>query len=212
MRRRAYGQGLRVIACALMAWQVWMVWHIAGYEASAVQWSCYGNGGCGSDQFASAAPSVGVASAVFLGFLAARFLHRAALGTMIALSAVACIDGWYDAVSGGLVGYGTVTDFHLFMPVARLPVSDWLTFQVMGPPHRAPAAAEPVHQFETVVDHTARGPPGVHGTSLEGGRTGNPVHPPREPPRTRPVPSAWCARRRSGSRHHDAQAFGGEMS
>ncbi|MFC9621998.1 hypothetical protein ACFTXM_19075 [Streptomyces sp. NPDC056930] len=128
MRQKAYAQAMRVIACALMVWQVWMMWHIASYEASTVQWSCDGTGGCASDQFAAVAPFAGVLCAAALGLLSARFLHRATPGAVIALSAVACAAGWYDAVADGRVLYGTVTDFHIFFPVGRFSVSDWLTF------------------------------------------------------------------------------------
>ncbi|MFH8475486.1 hypothetical protein [Streptomyces sp. NPDC018000] len=128
MRQKAYAQAMRVIACALMVWQVWMMWHIAGYDASTVQWTCDGTDGCASDQFAAGAPYVGVLCAILLGLLSARFLHRAAPGAMVALSAVACAAGWYDAVADGRIEYGTVTDFHVFFPVGRFSVSDWLTF------------------------------------------------------------------------------------
>jgi hypothetical protein len=74
------------------------------------------------------APFVGVVCAILLGLLSARFLHRAAPGTMVALCAVACAAGWYDAVANGRIEYGTVTDFHIFFPAGRFSVSDWLTF------------------------------------------------------------------------------------
>ncbi|MFJ9683244.1 hypothetical protein ACIRP2_35150 [Streptomyces sp. NPDC101194] len=128
MRQRAYGQVMRAVACALMVWQVWMMWYIASHEAVSVRWTCDGTGGCGSDQFASAAPIVGIGSAVVLGLLSARFLHRAAPGAMVVLSAVAAIAGWHAALAEGLVEYGTTTSFHIFFPVGEFSVSSWLTF------------------------------------------------------------------------------------
>ncbi|MEV5988774.1 hypothetical protein AB0L85_27840 [Streptomyces sp. NPDC052051] len=119
---------MRVIACALMAWQVWMVWHIASHEASTVRWTCDAAEGCASDQFAAGASFVGAVCALVLGLLSARFLHRATPGAVVALCAVACAAGWYDAVADGQVGYDTVTGFHLFFPLGRFSVSGWLTF------------------------------------------------------------------------------------
>ncbi|MFB6711187.1 MULTISPECIES: hypothetical protein [unclassified Streptomyces] len=128
MRQRAYGQVMRAVACALMVWQVWMMWYIASHEAVSVQWTCDGTGGCASDQFASAAPIVGIGSAVVLGLLSARFLHRAAPGAMVVLSAVATIAGWHDALAEGQVDYDTTTSFHIFFPFGEFSVSSWLTF------------------------------------------------------------------------------------
>ncbi|MGW1104868.1 hypothetical protein [Streptomyces sp. NPDC002540] len=128
MRQRAYGQVMRAVACALMVWQVWMMWYIASHEAVSVQWTCDGTGGCASDQFAAAAPIVGIGSAVVLGLLSARFLHRAAPGAMVMLCAVAAIAGWHDALAEGQVDPGTTTSFHIFFPVGEFSVSNWLTF------------------------------------------------------------------------------------
>ncbi|MGW2225234.1 hypothetical protein [Streptomyces formicae] len=128
MGHRVYAQGLRVLACALMAWQVWLVWHLSTYDASTVRWSCDGTGSCASDQFASVAPLFGIASAVLLGFLSSRFLQRATAGAVVMFCAVASAVGWYDAVRAGRVEYATVTDFPLVLPVADLSVSGWLTF------------------------------------------------------------------------------------
>ncbi|MFF9506817.1 hypothetical protein ACF1BU_05345 [Streptomyces sp. NPDC014724] len=119
---------MRAVACALMVWQVWMMWYIASHEAVSVRWTCDGTGGCASDQFASAAPIVGIGSAVVLGLLSARFLHRAAPGAMVVLCAVAAIAGWHDALAEGQVDHGTTTSFHIFFPFAEFSVSTWLTF------------------------------------------------------------------------------------
>ncbi|GHC52304.1 hypothetical protein [Streptomyces flavofungini] len=127
MSRKTYGLTLRGLACALLAWQVWLVWHLSTYDVSTVVWAC-DQEGCGSDQFASLAPELGIASAALLGFAAARFLHRATVGAVISLSAIGAAAGWYDAVSDGRVGYGTVTDFMLVVPAGRHTVSGWLTF------------------------------------------------------------------------------------
>ncbi|WP_055700373.1 hypothetical protein [Streptomyces silaceus] len=127
MTARVYARTLRGLACVLMAWQVWLVWHTSTYDASTVRWSCYGDDGCGTDQFAGVAPFVGIASAVLLGFLCARYLQRATVGAVVALSALAAAVGWYDAVDAGRVGLRTVTDFHVVLPVGNLSVADWLT-------------------------------------------------------------------------------------
>ncbi|MFI9626125.1 hypothetical protein [Streptomyces sp. NPDC052042] len=128
VRQRAYGQVMRAVACLLMAWQVWMVWYIASHEAVGVEWTCDGTGGCASNQFASAAPIVGLGSAVVLGLMSARFLHRATPGAMVVLSAVGAIAGWYDALAEGQVDHDSTTSFHLFFPFAEFSVSAWLTF------------------------------------------------------------------------------------
>ncbi|MFH8980081.1 hypothetical protein [Streptomyces varsoviensis] len=128
MGGRAYGQALRAAACALMGWQVWLVWWIASYDASTVEWTCDPAGGCSSDQFASMAPFVGIGTTLLFGFLTARFLQRAAAGAAVALAALAAIAGWYDAVDAGRVAYSTVTDYFIVMPIGRFPVSGWLTF------------------------------------------------------------------------------------
>lgn len=127
MSRKTYGLTLRGLACALLAWQVWLVWHLSTYDVSTVVWAC-DHEGCGSDQFAALAPELGIASAALLGFVAARFLHRATVGAVISLSALGAAAGWYDAVSDGRVAYGTVTDFMLVVPAGRHTVSGWLTF------------------------------------------------------------------------------------
>ncbi|MGW2849544.1 hypothetical protein ACWC5G_32890, partial [Streptomyces sp. NPDC001274] len=103
MRQRIYAQTLRVIACALMVWQVWLTWYVAAHEAVGVRWSCDGTGSCASDQFASVAPFLGIGMAVLLGLLTARYLHRAVPGAMVSLSAAAALAGWYDALDEGLV-------------------------------------------------------------------------------------------------------------
>ncbi|MEV5978620.1 hypothetical protein [Streptomyces sp. NPDC052114] len=126
MTHRVHAQTLRGLACALMAWQVWLVWHTSTYDASTVRWSCYGDDGCGTEQFAGLAPFVGIPSTVLLGFLCARYLQRATAGAVVMLSAVAAAVGWYDAVAAGRVGQGTVTDFHLVVPIQGLSVADWL--------------------------------------------------------------------------------------
>ncbi|MFD9884595.1 hypothetical protein ACFWZT_24370 [Streptomyces alboflavus] len=127
MSRRTYGLTLRGLACVLLAWQVWLIWHLSTYDGTTAVWSC-DSGGCGSEQFASIAPELGIASAALLGFVAARFLHRATVGAVIALSAAGAAAGWYDAVSDGRVDYGTVTDFMLVVPAGRHTVAGWLTF------------------------------------------------------------------------------------
>ncbi|MGA4843538.1 hypothetical protein [Streptomyces sp. G45] len=119
---------LRGLACALLAWQVWLVWHASTYDASAVRWSCYGRGGCGNGQWAALAPEFGIGAGLLLGFAAARFLHRATAGAVIALSALGAVSGWYDAVADGRVAYATVTDFTLVAPVGRQSVATWLAF------------------------------------------------------------------------------------
>ncbi|MES9590293.1 hypothetical protein ABWK57_15765 [Streptomyces sp. NPDC094045] len=128
MGQKAYAQAMRVIACALMVWQVWMMWYISSHEAAGVRWSCDLAGGCASDQLASMSPMLGVAFAAALGVLGARYLHRAAPGAMIALSAVAAAAGWYDALAEGQVERSTVTSFHIFLPLGDFSVSQWLTF------------------------------------------------------------------------------------
>ncbi|MEV0279367.1 hypothetical protein AB0I22_23675 [Streptomyces sp. NPDC050610] len=128
MGGKAYGQALRAVACALMGWQVWLVWRLSSYDASTVEWTCDGTGTCASDQFASMAPFVGIGSALLFGFLAARFLQRAVVGASVTLAALAAIAGWYDAVDAGRVAYGTVTDYFIVVPIGRFPVSGWLTF------------------------------------------------------------------------------------
>ncbi|MER7344672.1 hypothetical protein ABT390_04610 [Streptomyces aurantiacus] len=127
MSRRTCGLTLRGLACALLAWQVWLVWHLSTYGVATVGWACDSDG-CGSDQLAVVAPEIGIASAVLLGCLAARFLHGATAGAVIALSAGGAAAGWYDAVADGRVGYGTVTDFMLVVPAGRHTVSGWLAF------------------------------------------------------------------------------------
>ncbi|MFF2008520.1 hypothetical protein ACFVWY_05515 [Streptomyces sp. NPDC058195] len=128
MRQRIYAQAMRGTACALMVWQVWLMWYIAAHEAVSVRWTCDGAGSCGSDQFASAAPFIGIAMAALLGLLSARYLHRAAPGAMVTLSATAALAGWYDALAEGLVERATTTSFHIIFPFGEFTVSSWLTF------------------------------------------------------------------------------------
>ncbi|MEW2529478.1 hypothetical protein [Streptomyces sp. NPDC047071] len=126
--RKGYGVALRGLACALLVWQVWLVWHLSTYDATSAGWSCYDDVGCGSDQLVAVAPELGIGADVLLGFVAARFLHRATVGAVIALSALAAAVGWYDALADGRVAYDTVTDYMLLAPVGRHSVAAWLTF------------------------------------------------------------------------------------
>ncbi|BAU81414.1 hypothetical protein SLA_0459 [Streptomyces laurentii] len=128
MRQSAYAQVMRAGSCLLMAWQVWMVWYIASHEADAVEWSCSADDGCASDQLAAGAPVLGIASALALGLLSTRFLHRATPGVMVALSAFATVAGWRDALAEGQVTGDTVTSFHLFFPLGEFTVAAWLAF------------------------------------------------------------------------------------
>ncbi|WP_158857849.1 hypothetical protein [Streptomyces sp. NRRL B-1347] len=128
MSRKTYGAVLRGLVCALLAWLVWLVWHLSTYDAASAGWSCYDDVGCGSDQLVALAPEIGIGAAVLLGFVAARFLHRATVGAVIALSALAAVAGWYDAMADGRVSYDTVTDFMLLAPVGRYSVTAWLVF------------------------------------------------------------------------------------
>ncbi|MFF2409393.1 hypothetical protein [Streptomyces sp. NPDC058092] len=126
MRQKAYAQAMRAIACALMVWQVWMMWYIASHEATSVRWTCDGTGGCASDQLASVSGFIGVGSAVVLGLLSARFLHRAAPGAMVVLCAVAAIAGWYDALGEGQVEHHSTPSFSILLPISGISVSVWL--------------------------------------------------------------------------------------
>ncbi|MDJ1134972.1 hypothetical protein [Streptomyces iconiensis] len=126
MRARTYGQALRALACGLMAWQVWLVFRVSAYDAVMIDWSCDSQG-CGSDDFASAAPLLGGASVLALGFLAARFLHRATPGCVVALAALANVSGWREALDEGRAAEGTRVDWPLLLPFGRLSVAQWLT-------------------------------------------------------------------------------------
>ncbi|WP_282794334.1 hypothetical protein [Streptomyces sp. CC224B] len=128
MSRKACGAAVRGLVCALLAWPVWLVWHLSTYDATSVAWSCYDDAGCGSDQLATLAPELGIALAVLLGLAGARFLHRATPGAVTAFSALAAAVGWYDAVADGRVSYGTLTDYTLLAPVGRHTVTAWLVF------------------------------------------------------------------------------------
>ncbi|WP_344532816.1 hypothetical protein [Streptomyces albiaxialis] len=127
MRATTFGLALRAAACGLMAWLVWLCWHLSTRDAVDVRWECDSQG-CSSDDFASAAPILGLMTAVLLTLMASRLLHRAAPGAVVAHCALAAASGWHAALGSGRVAEGTRTDWHLLVPVARLSVSTWLTF------------------------------------------------------------------------------------
>ncbi|MFG3254654.1 hypothetical protein [Streptomyces sp. NPDC048172] len=126
MRATTFGLTLRALACALMAWLVWLCFHLSTRDAVDVDWTCDATG-CSSNDFASVAPVLGVLTGVALAVMASRFLHRAAPGSAVAFSALAAASGWHAALDAGRVAEGTYTDWHLLVPVARLSVSTWLT-------------------------------------------------------------------------------------
>lgn len=125
MRARTYGQSLRALACGLMAWQLWLVFRVSAYDAVMINWSCDSQG-CGSDEFASAAPLLGIASGIALAFLAARYLHRATPGCVIGLAALGHLSGWYEALDEGRAAGDTRVDWPLLLPFGRLSVDQWL--------------------------------------------------------------------------------------
>lgn len=126
MRARTYGQALRALASGLMAWQVWLVFRVSAYDSVMINWSCDSEG-CGSDEFASMAPLLGVGSGIALAFLAARYLHRATPGCVVGLAALAHLSGWYEALDDGRVTGATAVDWPLLLPFRRLAVDQWLT-------------------------------------------------------------------------------------
>ena len=126
MRARTYGLTLRALAAGLMACLVWLCFHLSTRDAVDVRWQCDSEG-CASDDFASAAPLLGVVAAVALTLVVSRFLHRAAPGTVVAFSAVAAGSGWHAALDARRVTGDTRTEWNLLVPVARLSVDTWLT-------------------------------------------------------------------------------------
>ncbi|MER0240793.1 hypothetical protein AAHZ94_01865 [Streptomyces sp. HSW2009] len=165
MRRRAYGTGLRALACALLAWHVWLVWHAASYEAADVEWTCDSQG-CSSDSFAAGAPLLGIATGAVLGLLATRFLRRAAGGAVAVFCALACIVGWHDA--RGARGGGP--------PPPPPP----------GPPPR-PAPPPPPAPGGRAGGGRGAGPGRAPAAGTPAGRGGG-------PPTTRSPPSTSCCR------------------
>lgn len=126
MRAITFGLTLRAAACGTMAWLTWLCFHLSTRDAVDVRWSCDSQG-CSSNDFASAAPILGLMTAVPLALVASRFLHRAAPGSVVVFCALAAASGWHAALDADRVAEGTRTDWNLLIPVARLSVSTWLT-------------------------------------------------------------------------------------
>ncbi|MFE5076136.1 hypothetical protein [Streptomyces halstedii] len=101
MARRNAGRHVPLLmACALMAWQIWMLFHIASSETTHVVWSC-DESDCGTDDLAGGAPMMGAAAVVAFSLMARRFLHHAAPGVALALAGTAFAGGWRAAVGAG---------------------------------------------------------------------------------------------------------------
>ncbi|MGW1225803.1 hypothetical protein [Streptomyces sp. NPDC001478] len=88
------------VACALLAWQVWMLFHISSAESARVRWTCDASE-CATDDLAGGAPFLGAVLVAALALLARRFLHRAAPGAALTLAALAFGAGWRTAVDRG---------------------------------------------------------------------------------------------------------------
>ncbi|MEE1737735.1 hypothetical protein [Streptomyces sp. BE147] len=115
-------------ACVLMAWQVWLLFHVAAAEGSKVVWSC-GGGSCGTDDLAGGAPMMGAAAVVALSLLSTRYLHRAAPGVAVALAGAAFGTGWRDAIDAGDVRADASAEWMLgwFTPSNWIVVSQAVT-------------------------------------------------------------------------------------
>ncbi|MFD9425056.1 MULTISPECIES: hypothetical protein [unclassified Streptomyces] len=70
-RGRIVAQLPLAVACALMAWQVWLLFQVAAAEGARVTWSCDVSS-CGTDEPAGGAPMMGAAAVVALSLLSGR--------------------------------------------------------------------------------------------------------------------------------------------
>lgn len=121
-RGRIAAQAPLVVACVLLAWQVWMLFHISSAESDRVMWSC-GESDCGTNDLAGAAPLMGAAVAAGLALMSRRYLHGAAPGVALALAAAGFGSGWQAAVDGGEVR----SDESAEWLVGWFTVADWIT-------------------------------------------------------------------------------------
>ncbi|MFE6976035.1 hypothetical protein [Streptomyces sp. NPDC057682] len=121
-RGRVLARGSLAVACALLAWQVWMLFHVSSAESARVRWSCDASE-CATDDLAGGAPFLGALVVAALALLARRFLHRAAPGAALTLAALAFGAGWRTAVDRGELR----ADASAGWLVDRLTVSDWIT-------------------------------------------------------------------------------------
>ncbi|MEE1791967.1 hypothetical protein PUR28_14490 [Streptomyces sp. BE308] len=109
------------VACALMAWQVWLLFHVAAAEGARVTWSCDVSS-CGTDDLAGGAPMMGAAAVVALSLLSTRYLHRAAPGVAVALAGAASGAGWQDTLDAGDV----TADESMEWPVGWFTPENWI--------------------------------------------------------------------------------------
>ncbi|MFF3172156.1 hypothetical protein ACFVQ0_06005 [Streptomyces sp. NPDC057900] len=111
-----------VVACVLMAWQVWMLFHVVSAESTHVVWSC-DEESCGTNDLAGGAPFMGLAVVAALALMSRRYLYRAAPGAALALAAAGFGAGWQTAVDTGDLR----ADESAGWLVGRLTVADWIT-------------------------------------------------------------------------------------
>ncbi|WP_406456362.1 hypothetical protein OG782_30300 [Streptomyces sp. NBC_00876] len=121
-RGRLAAQAPLVVACALVAWQVWMLFHATSAESTRVMWSC-GESDCGTNEMAAGAPLMGAAVVAALALMSRRYLHRAAPGVALALAAAGFGAGWQAAVDAGDVGADESAEWL----VGWFTVADWIT-------------------------------------------------------------------------------------
>ncbi|ROQ70547.1 hypothetical protein EDD93_5071 [Streptomyces sp. 840.1] len=121
-RGRFVAQAPLVLACVLVAWQVWMLFRVTAAESTHVMWNCGGESSCGTDGMVGAAPFMGLAVAAALALMSRRYLHRAAPGAALTLAAVAFGSGWQAAVDAGDLR----PDESVEWLVGRFTASDWI--------------------------------------------------------------------------------------
>ncbi|MFI7678024.1 SHOCT domain-containing protein [Actinophytocola sp. NPDC049390] len=88
---------IRLVIGALAAVAAWFVLRDWAYVSGDIEWTCYGNGECGTNDGRVMLVVAGVALAVLALVLLATVLRVAGVGLMLAVAPLAMVSGWEAA-------------------------------------------------------------------------------------------------------------------
>lgn len=94
---------IRLVIGALAAVAAWFVLRHWAYVSHDIQWDCYGNGECGTNDGRAMLVVAGIALSVVALVLLATVLRVAGIGLVLAAAPLAMVSGWEAAFADGQV-------------------------------------------------------------------------------------------------------------
>lgn len=88
---------IRLVIGALAAVAAWFVLRHWAYVSHDIEWNCYGNGECGTDDGRAMLVVAGVALAALALVLLTSVLRVAGIGLMLVVAPLAMVSGWTAA-------------------------------------------------------------------------------------------------------------------